>query len=104
MYRPTEEELKAYATMKAETIVIRSYDTKGNSSDDRRDTTPEEKKIIESVIFGGLLAIRSGSDKQSVKHACEYVGNLLMKDIIHEGQMNGYDSIYNPIGEYPDMK
>jgi hypothetical protein len=98
----TEQELKAYAEMKAETIVIRTYKN-GNSDDERRDSTPEEKKIIESVIYGGLLAIRSGVDKQSVKHACEYIGNIFMKDIVTEGEMNGYDSIYNPIGEFPEM-
>jgi hypothetical protein len=107
MERPTEQELRAYAEMKAETIVIRTWsgkEYKSNSSDDRRDTTLEEKKIIESVIFGGLLAIRSGADKSSVKHACEYIGNILMEGKITEGRMNGYDSIYNPIGEYPEMK
>ena len=33
MFRTTEQELKAYAEKKAESIVIRSYDEKGNSSD-----------------------------------------------------------------------
>jgi hypothetical protein len=98
MFRPTEQELKAYADMKAESIVIRSYDKNGNSRDDRRETSESEKKIISTIIYGGLLAIRSGADKQSVKDACEYIGKLQIPE------MNGYDTIYNPIGDYPEMK
>ncbi len=77
--------------------MIRSYDEKGNSSDDRRETTESEKKIISTIIFGGLLAIRDGADRQSVKDACEYIGKLQIPE------MNGYDTIYNPIGDYPEM-
>jgi len=98
MFRPTEQELKAYAEMKAESIVIRSYDKNGNSSDYRRKTTEPEKKIISTIIYGGLLAIRDGADKQSVKDACEYIGKLQIPE------MNGYDTIYNPIDDYPEMK
>ncbi len=67
----TEQELKEYANKQAETIVIRTY-TNGNSSDDRRATTEAEKQIISSVIYGGLLAIRHGADRQSVKDTCEF--------------------------------
>jgi hypothetical protein len=102
MSRFTEQELKAYADMKAETIVIRRYNN-GNSSDDRRDTTDAEKEIISSVIYGGLLAIRHGSNKQSVQDACEYIGNIQMRKVITEGEMNGYDTIYSPIREFPEM-
>ena len=91
--RATEQELREYANRKAESIVIRSYDEHG-SKDERRKTTKPEKRIIAAVILGGLLAIRDGADKQSVQDACEYVGKLLIPE------MNGYDSIYNPIGDY----
>jgi hypothetical protein len=103
MTKFTEQELKAYADMKAETIVIRTYN-KGNSSDDRRDTTDAEKQIISSIIFGGLLAIRHGSDKHSVQDACEYIGNIQMRNVVLEGEMNGYDTIYTAIREFPEMQ
>ena len=90
----SEQELKAYAEKKAESIVIRSYDENGNSSDDRRKTTKQEKEIISTIIFGGLLAIRGGADRQSVQDACEYIGKLQIP------AMNGYDTIYNPIGDF----
>jgi hypothetical protein len=98
MFKPSEQELKAYAETKASSIVIRSYDKNGNSKDERRETTEPEKKIISTIIFGGLLAIRNGADKQSVKDACEYIGKLQIPE------MNGYDTIYNAIGDYPEMK
>lgn len=98
MFKPTEQELRAYAEMKASSIVIRSYDKNGNSKDERRETTEPERKIITAIIFGGLLAIRNGADKQSVKDACEYIGKLQIPE------MNGYDTIYNMIGDYPEMK
>ena len=93
----SEQQLKEYANKKAESIVIRSYDEHG-SKDERRKTTKTEKRIIASIIFGGLLAIRDGADRQSVQDACEYIGNLQIPE------MNGYLTIYNPIREYPEMK
>lgn len=93
----TEKELQIYADDKAKTIVIRSYEN-GNSKDERRSTTEPERKIISDIIFGGLLAIKSGADIQSVKDACEYIGKLQIPE------MNGYDTIYIPIGDFPVMK
>lgn len=95
----TEQELREYADKVAETIVIRTY-TNGNSSDDRRETTAVEKQIISSIIYGGLLAIRSGADKSSVMHTCEYIGNIQMRGVVTDGSMNGYDTIYCPIGNF----
>mgnify|MGYP007102223389 CR=1 FL=1 len=57
----TEQELREYAEKQAETIVIRSYDERGNSNDERRASTEAEKRILSSIIYGGLLAIRSGA-------------------------------------------
>ena len=91
--RATEQQLKEYASRKAESIVIRTYNEHG-SKDERRKTTKTEKRIISAVILGGLLAIRDGADRQSVQDACEYVGKLLIP------RMNGYDSVYNPIRDY----
>ena len=89
----SEQELKAYAEKKAESIMIRSYNEHG-SRDERRKTTKTEKRIISAVILGGLLAIRDGADRQSVQDACEYIGKLQIPE------MNGYDTIYNPIRDY----
>ena len=91
--KKTEQELKEYAKLLSNTIVIRSYED-GSSKDERRKTTKPEKKIIESIIFGGLLAIRNGVDIQSTKDTCEYIGKLQIPE------MNGYDSVYIPISEF----
>ena len=93
MFRTTEQELKEYANRRAESIVVRTYNEHG-SRDDRRKTTKTEKRIISAVILGGLLAIRGGADRQSVQDACEYIGKLQIPE------MNGYDTIYNPIRDY----
>lgn len=101
----TEQELREYADKVAETIVIRTY-TNGNSSDDRRETTAVEKQIISSIIYGGLLAIRSGADEKSVADACEYIGNIQMRNVVTDGigEMNGYDSVYRPIRDFDKSK
>ena len=63
----TGQELKAFANEKAKTIVIRTYDKDGNSNDERRATTEPERKIIYTIIYGALLAIRN--DKANTKAA-----------------------------------
>lgn len=99
----TEQELREYAEQQAETIVIRTYDDKG-SNDDRRTSTEAEKRILSSIIYGGLLAIRSGADAQSVADACEYIGNIQMRNVVTVGRMNGYDSIYRPIRDFDSSR
>ena len=99
----TEQELREYAEKQAETIVIRTYDEKGNSNDDRRASTEAEKRILSSIIYGGLLAIWSGSaDAKSVAAACEYIGYIQMRNVVTAGRMNGYDSVYRPIRDFFD--
>ena len=100
----TEQELREYAEQQAETIVIRTYDERGNSSDDRRTSTEAEKQIISSIIYGGLLAIRSGADEKSVADACEYIGNIQMRNVVTVGEMNGYDSVYRPIRDFDSSR
>jgi len=100
----TDQELRFYAEKQAETIVIRTYDERGNSNDDRRASTEAEKQIISSIIYGGLLAIRSGADEKSVADACEYIGNIQMRNVVKVGRMNGYDSIYRPIRDFDKSK
>ena len=99
----TEQELREYAEKQAETIVIRTYD-EGNSNDVRRASTEAEKRILSSIIYGGLLAIRSGADEKSVADACEYIGNIQMRNVVTVGEMNGYDSIYRPIRDFDKSK
>jgi len=90
MKKVKEQELKEYAQEQSKAIAIRSYN-RGNSSDTIRATTEYESKIIEAVIFGALLAIRSGYDQQGAKASAEYIGDLLLPE------MNGYLTIYLPI-------
>lgn len=92
----TEQELKEYAEKRAETIVVRTYDENGNSRDTRRKATPDESHMISRIILGALLAIRSDADVQVAADTAEYIANLLMRDR-PDGEMNGYDTIYNPI-------
>lgn len=95
----SEKELKEYAEKQAETIEVRTW-VNGNSYDNRRDSTEQEKKVITNIIFGALLAINSGANKQSAMDTAEYTGNLLMRDIVTSGEMNGYGTIYIPIGNF----
>lgn len=89
----TEQQLREYAQEKSKSIVIRSYD-RGNSKDTRRPSTKPEAQIIENILFGAFLAINQKADKQSVKDTAEYTGNLFIPE------MNGYDTIYNVIGDF----
>ena len=100
----TEQELREYAEKQAEAIVIRTYDEIGNSNDERRTSTEAEKQIISSIIYGGLLAIWSGADEKSVADACEYIGNIQMRNVVTVGRMNGYDSVYRPIRDFDKSK
>lgn len=100
----TEQELREYAEKQAETIVIRTYDEIGNSNDERRRTSEAEKRILASIIYGGLLAIRSGADEQSVADACEYIGFIQMRNVVTVGRMNGYDSVYRPIRDFDSSR
>jgi len=100
----TEQDLREYAEKQAETIVIRTYDERGNSNDERRTSTEAEKQIIFSIIYGGLLAIWSGADEKSVADACEYIGNIQMRNVVTVGEMNGYDSVYRPIRDFDSSR
>ena len=92
----TEQELKTYAQEKSCTVLIRARHD-GSCGDCRRQTTKQEAKIIESAIFGALLAIRSGSDVQAAKDTAEYIADLLIPGV------NGYISVYQPIGDFVDQ-
>lgn len=86
----TEQELKEFAKEQAKTITIRIY-IDGNSKDITRNTSKPEAKIIETIIYGGLLAIRDNGDVRSIIDACEYIAKLQIPE------MNGYHSIYLPM-------
>jgi hypothetical protein len=88
-----ERVLKEFAEQQAETIVIRNYEN-GNSKDERRKATKHERETIKTIIYGGLLAIKSNGDIQSVTDTCEYIAKLQLPE------MNGYDTIYIPIKEW----
>jgi len=95
----TEKELKEYANLISQKIAIRTYNS-GNSSDDERVSTLEEQKIIHTIVYGGLLAINEGKDKKSIISACEYISNLQFENVIKNGEINSYMSIYIPMMEY----
>lgn len=84
------ENIEEYVDCESETITIRTYEN-GSSRDIVRNSTPEEKKILQGILIGALEAVEVGRDKQAVMDAAEYIGiNLL-------SQANTYNSIYNKI-------
>ena len=101
-YNYTESEAIAYAKGVAQTVVIRSHDTYGNSSDDRRASFKPEANIISSAIAGALLAVSYGCDVQSAKDTAEFIANRAWREHwgCNDPSMNGYDSIYIPIGNF----
>lgn len=98
----SESQLKTFAEDIARTIEVRNYDG-GSSSDKRRESTPEEFKTIFNVVYGGMLAMNNAkSTIQAVLDTCEYIGNLFMRDIVNDGQMNGYGTIYCPLKSWAE--
>lgn len=93
------ENIKEYADCESATITIRTYKD-GSSKDTARNSTPEEKKIIQGILIGALEAIEAGKDKQTVMDAAEYIGLNLLK----ASGANTYDSIYNKIRFCPFVK
>ncbi len=98
----SENDLRAYAKERALTVTVRTYDH-GNSNDTERPATPEESRIIETIIYGALLALRSGRDVDGVVNGAEYIA-LVQLDIDPyrgtESHINTYDSVYCPIKDY----
>jgi hypothetical protein len=89
----SEQDLRKFAQGISGTIVIRTYKD-GNSDDTRRKATKREQGIIESIVFGGLLAISVGNNHDAVISACEYIANLQVP------LGNNYDNIYIPMQEW----
>ena len=91
--REISDEITAYATEKAESLVIRTYTTAGSSVDTRRDSTPDEKRILSALIAGGLRQIcyNGGKYASDIAGSLEFAAMPLIKDI------NTYDSVYRPM-------
>lgn len=86
-----EKQMKEIARDIAGSIVIRTYDSSG-SHDTRRETTPEEKTILQNLAYGAMLAY--------TRRSCEIDGILDMAEYtLHQfiPEANGYDSIYIPL-------
>ena len=104
----SDKEMREHAEAIASSIVVRSYDWRG-SHDLRRDTTPEEKKVIFGIALGALNAINSrvkdensayGSRTQTVLNTAELIF-IGMCEKFHlesgEDHFNSYDSLYAPL-------
>ena len=96
----TENELREIAEKIAETIVIRSYDERGNSRDDRRPTDGQERITLRDIAFGALLTLNYGETfrreriaEDAIIETAEFTVDLLIPGV------NGYDSIYIPLRE-----
>ena len=102
----TESELREIAESIAQTIVIRTYEN-GNSRDDRRPTTGQERITLRDIAFGALLGLNWGEtfrrEKICADAIIEAAEFTLMQFI---PGVNGYDSIYLPlhkaIKEWPE--
>jgi hypothetical protein len=91
----TEQAAKEYAQKTAETVVIREYKNR-NSCDTRRNSTNEEKAIVERAIAAALISIKSSYEPQSAKATAEFF-------VLHNygnPHINTYDSVYIPINEF----
>jgi hypothetical protein len=86
------KQLKEIARDIAGSIVIREYDTRGNSSDIRRASTEIERDIIRKIAYGAMLAYRC-DDTQI--HGILDMAEFTLHQFIPE--VNAYDTIYIPL-------
>lgn len=96
----TNEFLEEKANEIASTIVIRSYDEHGNSHDDRRESTEEERKVLKALAEAAMLAYRSDGIYHNVKQedCCDSIISAIEYACIGLlPQANCYDSIYTPL-------
>lgn len=93
-----ETELRAYAKEQAQTVTVRTFHN-GNSNDTKRLATPTEAHIIETIMHGALLAIRSGYNEKDVINGAEYIA-IVQLNGSHEDHINTYDSVYLPLKNY----
>lgn len=96
MYRTHKEEseLQAIATANAQTVIIRTYDERGNSTDTQRATTKTERKILTAVLFGALLAANNHpniEEDSKIIATAEFTALQLINNI------NTYNSVYIPL-------
>lgn len=104
----SDKEMREHAEAIASSIVVRSYDWHG-SHDLRRDSTPEERKIIFGIAFGALNAINSrvrdehsayGERTHTVLNTAEWIFIKMCKEFhleSGEDHFNSYDSLYAPL-------
>lgn len=104
----SDKEMREHAEAISSSIVVRSYDWHG-SHDLRRDSTPEERKIIFGIAFGALMAINwrvrhensaYGSKTQTVLNTAEWIFIEMCKEFhleSREDHFNSYDSLYAPL-------
>ncbi len=93
----TEGELNEIADRISDTIMIRTY-TNGNSNDERRATTPEEKSIIYKIAYGALLGLNWGEDCRASRIAEQKIIDTAEFQIgLFIPECNGYDTIYIPL-------
>lgn len=104
----TEEEMRKHAEEIASSIVVRSYDWHG-SHDERRATTPEEKKVVFGIALGALNTINSrvrdehsiyGEKTHAVLDTAEWIFIEMSKEFrleSGEDHFNSYDSLYAPL-------
>ena len=88
-----ESQLKEIARDIAGSIMIRSYD-RGNSRDDRRETTKEEREIIQNIAYGAMLAYSYRSNGGSIDSILD-TAEFTLKQFIPN--CNSYDTIYIPL-------
>ena len=84
-----------YAELVATTIVIRDE----NHSDERRDTTNEERDYIFAVVKSALYSLNYNcdADVQAVADMAEFTIDELIPNC------NGYLTVYNPIKRFVEQ-
>jgi hypothetical protein len=104
-YRYSEQDAVDYAKEAAKTVEIRSFTKDSCSVDTKRESTTEERVLLENAICAALLAVRNGYDADGAKATAEFfvihgggnTGNGNAERITH---INSYGSVYIPICEF----
>ena len=91
-------DLKDIALRISKEIYIRTYDERGNSKDEKRSTTEQERKVLFNIAYGALYTLNAGEKMRSSKDMEEAViDNAEITLDLFLPKCNGYLTIYCPL-------
>lgn len=99
IYLP-ETTLRLIADAIASTVVIRTY-VNGSSQDTKHTPTEKQRQAVKTAAYAGLLGLNWGESNRSDKGREDAILNtvefMLMVSDTGSAEINGYDTIYNPL-------